>query len=48
MLQTPDQAGEYARTHQSVLSAGWKEVRGFDDLDDDDEYETDEEVSLSS
>lgn len=45
MLESPDQAEQYARTHHGVLGEGWKEVESFEDLDAD-EYETDEEVSI--
>lgn len=44
MLQSANDAQGASREGQPVLGWGWKEVEMFDDLEDLDEYESDEEV----
>ena len=45
MIQSGKDAERFMRTGQPVLGKGWKEVDTFEDLEDADEYESDDEVS---
>jgi len=45
MIQSGKGAERFMRTGQPVLGKGWKEVDTFEDLEDADEYESDDEVS---
>ena len=48
MLQKYEDADRVFREGEPILGRGWKEVEAFDDLEDVDEYESDEEVRLVS
>ena len=45
MLQSAEEAQYHLDHGDSLLGRGWKEVQALDELSDDDEYTTDEEVS---
>jgi hypothetical protein len=45
MLQSAEEAEAYLESGPSLLGPGWREVAAFEDLSDEDEYTTDEEVS---
>lgn len=46
MLQSATEAEAYLESGPSLLGPGWREVDNFEDLSDEDEYTTDEEVSV--
>lgn len=45
MLQSAAEAEAHLESGPSLLGPGWREVESFEDLSDEDEYTTDEEVS---
>jgi hypothetical protein len=45
MLQSAEDAEAHLDSGRSLLGPGWREVTFFEDLSDEDEYTSDEEVS---
>lgn len=45
MIQSSDDVETYLREGQSILGKGWKEVESFEELEDADEYESEDEAS---
>jgi len=48
MIQSGKDAERFMQEGQPIMGRGWKEVDTFEDLDDIDEYESDDEVSWLS
>jgi hypothetical protein len=45
MIQSGKDAERFLQEGQPILGKGWKEVETFEDLEDLDEYESDDEVN---
>jgi hypothetical protein len=45
MIQSSEDVETYLREGQSILGKGWKEVESFEELEDADEYESEDEAS---